>query len=119
MRIKPGRILRRTLLNAGLAVALGTTLVTAAQPGHNLTIAATRVLKVGGGEVTVDFAAGPMDLSQDTVMAHVQAAVSAIVAYYGRLPVARARVLIVPVPDQSGIVQGTTWGDMAGWPGMT
>ena len=61
----------------------------------------------------MDFAAGPMDLSQDTVMAHVQAAASAVTAYYGRFPVARARVLIVPVADREGIVQGTTWGDMA------
>jgi hypothetical protein len=119
MRIKRGRILRLTLLKAALAAVLSSALLAAAQPGHNLTIVATRVLKVGGGEVTVDFAAGPMDLSQDTVMAHVEAAVSAIVAYYGRLPVARARVLIVPVADREGIVQGTTWGDMAGWPGMT
>ncbi len=43
----------------------------------------------------------------------------AITAYYGRFPVERARILIVPVPDRSGIVQGTTWGDMAGFPGMT
>ncbi len=91
----------------------------AAQPGHNLTIVASRELKTGGGTVQVDFAAGPMDLSQDTIFGHVQAAAAAITEYYGRFPVERARVLIVPVPDRSGIVQGTTWGDMAGWPGMT
>jgi hypothetical protein len=112
-------IVRRTLLKAGLAVALGTASLATGQPGHNLTIVASRVLKARGGEVQVDFAAGPLDLSQDAVMAHVQAAVSAIVAYYGRFPVARARVLVVPVPDRSGILQGTTWGDVAGWPGMT
>jgi len=111
-------ILRRTLF-AGIAVALGTASLAAGQPGHNLTIVASRVLKIGGGEVHVDFAAGPLDLSQDAVVAHVQAAASAIVAYYGRFPVARARVLIVPVPDRDGIVQGTTWGDMAGYPGMS
>ena len=52
-------------------------------------------------------------------MAHVKAAASAIVAYYGRFPVARARILIVPVPDRDGILQGTTWGDMAGFQGFT
>ena len=116
---KRPRILRRTLLKAGLAVALGTASLATAQPGHNLTIVASRLLKAPGGDIQVDFAAGPLDLSQDAVMAHVKAAVSAIVAYYGRFPVARARVLVVPVPDRGGIVQGTTWGDMAGWPGMT
>ena len=103
---------------AGVMVA-GFVSPAAAQPGHNLTIVATRQLKLNGGTVQVDFADGAMDLSQDAVFAHVQDAASAIVAYYGRFPVERARVLIVPAPDRDGIVQGTTWGDMAGWPGMT
>ena len=60
-----------------------------------------------------------MDLSQDAIVAHVRAAAEAITTYYGRFPVARVRMLIVPVANRSGIVQGTTWGDMAGWPGMT
>lgn len=114
-----GRILRDTLLKAAFAVALGSTLMANAQPGHNLTIVASRELKIGGGTLQVDFAAGPLDLSQDAIFAHVQAAASAITTYYGRFPVERARILIVPVPDRSGIVQGTTWGDMAGFPGMT
>ncbi len=109
----------RILLNASLAAALLLPGLAVAQPGHNLTIVATRDLEIGGGTLQVDFAAGAMDLSQDAVFAHVQAAASAITTYYGRFPVARARVLIVPVPDRGGIVQGTTWGDMAGWPGMT
>ena len=106
-------------LSAGLAAALALPWLAAAQPGHNLTIVATRDLKIGGGTVQVDFAEGAMDLSQGAVFAHVQAAAAAITTYYGRFPVGRARVLIVPVPDRGGIVQGTTWGDMAGWPGMT
>ena len=112
---------RRSLffLSAGLAAALALPSLAAAQPGHNLTIVATRELKIGGGTVQVDFAEGAMDLSQEAVFAHVQAAAAAITTYYGRFPVGRARVLIVPVPDRAGIVQGTTWGDMAGWPGMT
>ncbi len=39
--------------------------------------------------------------------------------YYGRFPVPRARILIVPVAERRGIVQGTTWGGMAGYPGFT
>ena len=112
-------LLRWVALNAGVAVALGVGALATAQPGHNLTIVASRELKIGGGTVQVDFAEGAMDLSQDTVFAHVRDAASAIAAYYGRFPVARARVLIVPVADRGGIVQGTTWGGMAGWPGMT
>jgi hypothetical protein len=114
-----GQVLLRILLKAGLAAAIASPSMVTAQPGHNLTIVASRELKSGGRTLQVDFAAGAMDLSQDAIFAHVQAAASAITSYYGRFPVDRARVLIVPVPDRSGVVQGTTWGDMAGWPGMT
>jgi hypothetical protein len=34
-------------------------------------------------------------------------------------PVSSARVLVIPVPDRHGILQGTTWGDMHGFPGFT
>ena len=114
-----GRILLRVLWNVSLATVFAACPLADAQPGHGLTIVASRELKIGGGTLQVDFAAGPLDLSQDAVLAHVQAAASAITTYYGRFPVERARILIVPVPDRSGIVQGTTWGDMAGFPGMT
>jgi hypothetical protein len=90
-----------------------------AQPGRGLTIVASRELKIGGAKLQVDLAAGPLDLSQDAVMAHVQAAATAVAMYYGRFPVDRARILIVPVPDGHGIGHGTTWGDMAGFPAMT
>ena len=29
------------------------------------------------------------------------------------------RVLILPVADRAGVLQGTTWGDMGGWPAFT
>lgn len=109
----------RILLRAGLTVALAVSSGNAAQPGRGLQIVASRPLKIGGETLQVDFAAGRLDLSLDAIFTHVQAAASAITAYYGRFPVDRARVLVVPVPDRSGIVQGTTWGDMAGFPGMT
>lgn len=90
-----------------------------AQPGHNLQIAASRDLKTGGATLQVDFAAGPLDLSQDAILAHIQMAAKAVVAYYGRFPVDRDRVLVVPWPDRNGLGDGTTWGDMAGFPAMT
>jgi hypothetical protein len=46
-------------------------------------------------------------------------AARAVATYYGIFPVPRVRVLIVPVTDRSGVVQGTTWGDVGGWPGFT
>jgi hypothetical protein len=90
-----------------------------AQPGRNLQIVATRDLKADGATLQVDFATGPLDLSQDAILAHVQAAANAVVAYYGRFPVSRDRILVVPWPERGGIGGGTTWGDMAGFPAMT
>ena len=82
-------------------------------------IAETRKIEIGGATIQVDFAAGHLDLPIDAVMSHIQAAASAVTAYYGRYPVSRARVLVVPVAGRQGMVQGTTWGDMAGFPAFT
>jgi hypothetical protein len=90
-----------------------------AQPGHNVEIADTRQIKAGGALIQVDFARGDLDLPKDAVLAHVQTAIDAIVAYYGRFPVERARILVIPVEGRDGILQATTWGDMAGFPGFT
>jgi hypothetical protein len=82
-------------------------------------IALTRNLQLGGATIQVDLAKGPLDLPPDALFQHVQQAASAVVAYYGRFPVSRARVLIIPVEGRDGILQGTTWGDMGGFPGFT
>ncbi len=91
----------------------------AGQPDQGFEIATSRSIHIGGAEIQVDFASGEMDLPIDTVFAHVQSAASAVTTYFGRFPVARARVLIIPVPGKSGIFQGTTWGDMSGFQGFT
>ncbi len=87
---------------------------TAQPPGLEKEVATTRHLKLPGGDLQVDFAPGSLDLPIDTILAHIQAAASAVATYYGRFPVAHARLLIVPVPDKSGILQGTTWPGMHG-----
>jgi len=107
------------LFGASLALALAHSSLASAQPGRNLTIVASRELKMGGTTLEVDFAAGQLDLPQVAIMTHIQAAATAVATYYGRFPVNRARILIVPVPDGHGIGHGTTWGDMAGFPAMT
>src|SRR5579859_5403961 len=84
-----------------------------AQPGRNVQIVASRDLKADGAMLHVDFAAGALDLSQDKVLAHIQSAADAVVAYYGRFPVSRDRILVVTWPDRGGVGGGTTWGDMA------
>ena len=77
---------------------------------------ATHRLQIGGGTLQVDFATGTLDLSDDIVMKRIETAARAVVTYYGAFPVPRAHIFIVPVADRSGVVQGTTWGDVGGWP---
>jgi len=89
------------------------------QPDRGIEIATSRQLQIGGAELQVDFASGEMDLPIETVLAHVRNAANAVTTYFGRFPVSRARILIIPVPGKSGILQGTTWGDRFGFQGFT
>jgi hypothetical protein len=95
-----------------------------AQPGSHLPIVETDFIQVGSSTVgvsilEVDFADGPLDLPISAIVARIATAASAVATYYGRFPVATARVLVIPVPDRHGVVQGTTWGDMHGSLGFT
>jgi hypothetical protein len=80
---------------------------------------ATHHLPVGGATLQVDFVAGALDLSDDIILKRIEMAARAVTTYYVKFPVPRVRILIVPVADRSGTVQGTTWGDVGGWPGFT
>lgn len=88
-------------------------------PFARIPVASSHELKIGGATIQVDFAQGKFDLGEDVVLRHVQTAATAVTTYYGHFPVPRARVLIIPVEDRAGVLQGTTWGDMGGWPGFT
>jgi hypothetical protein len=88
-------------------------------PGSEARISQTRNIRIGGAQIQVDFAEGKLDLSIEAILAHIQAAAAAVTSYYGRFPVGRARVLIVPMAGRGGEPQGTTWGDMGGFQGFT
>lgn len=78
-------------------------------PWANIEVASSHLLHFRESVLQVDFARGPLDLPVDTVLGHIQKAGAAMVAYYGRLPVARDRMLMVPVAEKSGVFHGTTW----------
>jgi len=82
-------------------------------------VAESDEIKAGASTIEVDFAEGPLDVGKRAVLAHIQAAASAVATYYGRFPVDKARVLIIPVAGREGVLQGTTWGNMRGFPGFT
>ncbi len=90
-----------------------------AQPGSHLPVVETDHIQVGGSTLQVDFAEGSFDLSKSAILNRIPTAASAVATYYGRFPLSTARILVIPVPDRQGILQGTTWGDMHGWPGFT
>jgi hypothetical protein len=79
----------------------------------------SQVLKIGGAALQLDFAAGKLDLPHDQVVQWVETAARAVSAYYGRFPVVRARILVEPAAGQRGIMRGTTWGHVGGFPGFT
>ena len=83
------------------------------------TVVSSDTLHIGGAALQVDFAAGELDLAPTQILPWIQRAAKAVTVYYGHFPVAHARILIVPAADRHGVLQGTTWGDMRGWPGFT
>lgn len=89
-------------------------------PGlRNVVIAETDDIKVAASTLQVDFAEGPLDLPKAVILDHIAAAASAVATYYGRFPVGSARILVIPVEGRHGVLQGTTWGDMRGFPAFT
>jgi hypothetical protein len=82
-------------------------------------IASSHQLSVGGATIQVDFANGQMDLTPDQVLEHIRKAAQAITTYYGRFPVTRARILVVPMQGRRERIGGTTWGDVGGYPAFT
>jgi hypothetical protein len=76
-------------------------------------------IQVGGASIQIDFAPGDLDLSKNDVMQWIETAARAVSKYYGKFPVARARVLVVPSANERGVLAGTTWGDVDGFPAFT
>jgi len=89
------------------------------QPPWKAQVVSTKNINIGGATLQIDFAAGALDLPQERILPWIQRAAQAVTVYYGKFPVTRARVLVIPVAGERGIVQGTTWGDMQGFPGFS
>ena len=109
-----------------MACAIGVLLTTASRlanaiqsngPERRSTpISFSQSLAVGGATIQIDFAEGSLDLPRSQFVEHIQNAAHAVTIYYGRFPVPRARILVIPVTGRHGVLQGTTWGDMDGFP---
>ena len=82
-------------------------------------VTSTQSFQIAGSVIQVDFAPGTLDLPNPQVMQWVENAASSVATYYGRFPVPRDRVLIVPAEDRRGVMHATTWGGVGGFPAFT
>lgn len=82
-------------------------------------VASTKTLTVTGSTIQVDFAPGSVDLPKEQILDWVDRAATAVATYYGRFPVPRDRVLVQPIANRRGVMHGTTWGGVGGWPSFT
>ncbi len=87
-----------------------------AQFGRHTAVVFTQMIEVGGSSLQIDFTQGEIRLTRAAIVERVRAAATAVTTYYGRFPVSRARLLVIPVAGEDGVVQGTTWGDIDGFP---
>lgn len=109
----------RVRIAVGIGVLVFVVAAGAFQFRRDVNVVSSQNLSVGGATVQVDFGEGSLDLGTDAVAGRVKDAAKAVAVFYGRFPVTRARVLIIPAEGRAGVFRGTTWGGMRGWPGMT
>jgi hypothetical protein len=67
-------------------------------------------IKIDDSTVEVEVSPGDRDLPVAKLIAWVSAAAKAVTCYYGRFPLREARVLIVPIEQREGVLNGTSWG---------
>jgi hypothetical protein len=125
----PPRTLLTLSIATGVACAASLVVATAMQtpnatgeqhgPPWRSPVASTQTFRIAGSTLQVDFSPGSLDLPSPQIMEWVENAASSVATYYGRFPVPRDRILIQPAEDRRGVMQGTTWGDVGGFPAFT
>jgi hypothetical protein len=86
--------------------ALGWILAASAPRGISQASDDPAPLEVGGAAIDVEFGAGDFEVGRAALLDWVTVSARAVSAYYGRFPVARARVRILG--SQSGRISGGT-----------
>lgn len=85
------------------------------RPPWDSTVVWSQTLHIGGSTIQMDIAPGQLSVSHQQIALWVETAARAVSQYYGRFPVPRVRVLVVPIADSGGI-GGSTWGDVDEYP---
>jgi hypothetical protein len=95
----------------------------AAQTPHAASVAAKSsthpLIQVGGARLRIDIEGATPDLPKSAVEEHILRAAQAAAVYYGRFPVSSARIVVHVSTGQNGMLQGTTWGNVGGFPAVT
>lgn len=81
-------------------------------------VLSTQTITVGGAAIQIDFAGSSFDLPHSAIVDRVTMAAHTLTLYYGRFPVPRLRVLVIGAAGRHGVMQGTTWGNLSGFPGF-
>ncbi len=69
-------------------------------------------LKIGGGEIDVQFGAGAFDVGRDGITNWISDAAKAVTTYYGHFPVPQAVVEVAPLANKSGVFGGVTYNSL-------
>ena len=104
---------RRSILFAAVGLLAATTGVPLSLPAAD-TLPSVQ-LKTGGADIEVSFAPGALDLPQSALLRWVTRAAEAVTAYYGRFPLASARIRVFPAEGRRGVFHGTTYGTNGGY----
>lgn len=73
--------------------------------------AAPEQIRIGDSIIDLGFAPGHLELSREQIRTWIVDAAEAVAEYFGRFPLAHARILVRPVPGRQGVFRGTTWGN--------
>jgi hypothetical protein len=76
-------------------------------------------IDTGGARLNLVMQGPPPGLPAAAYRHYIEQAAEAVSLYYGRFPVATARVVIQVSANRDGILQGTTWGGVDGVPAVT
>jgi hypothetical protein len=68
-------------------------------------------IQIGAASIEVSFAPGNLELSRPQIRDWIRHAGDAVAEYFGRFPMAHARIRVRPVEGRKGVFNGTTWGN--------
>jgi hypothetical protein len=98
---------------------LGILLMVHGSPGVRAASPESAAINSGGARLNLMFDGSAPALPYVVYRHYIQRAADAVSLYYGRFPVASARIVLQVSANGDGVLQGTTWGGQDGVPAIT